>query len=291
MRGPVRFLPAVVLCGLLAGCHTMSGHVNNTIGTHHYRSGNVAEAARYFRMAAADKPRNADYLHNLGSSLAKQGQMGHAEQHYRQALEIDPLHQPSYHSLAALLKDQGRANEAHDLLAMWQGTQPYKPEPHIEMAWINRETGNHAAAEQNLRQALEADPTNSTALAHLGQVYQDQGRSGEAVAMYRRSLYQNWYQPGVKSRVAGITGRSTRHPYPNGPTMVAQPYGQFGQPQPVIVQNPAHPQITLMPPVPMNATADSGSLQPVPDGPALGSNQDPAHTDSRTSQLPTVVAH
>jgi len=146
---------------------------------------------------------------------------------------------------------------------------------------MNRETGNHSAAEDNLRQALKVEPSNATALAHLGQVYDDQGRSSEAVAMYRRSLYQDWNQHDVKGRVASLTGQRTRHPYPSGaqqaaPRYAAAPtYGvshfaalpptqQIPQPQfaqqtwtptqqtPVIALAPQQPgqPVTLLPPVP-----------------------------------------
>lgn len=272
MHGPI--LSVLCLCVLATGCSRSNGFLHNDLGQRAFKKGNHAAAARHFRMAAMDAPHNANYSHNLGVAMLKQGQSIKAEQLFRHALEIDPMHQPSYHSLASLMKEQNRHGEAQEMLITWAETQPYLAEPHIEMAWMNRETGNHAAAEDNLRQALKVEPSNATALAHLGQVYDDQGRSSEAVAMYRRSLYQDWNQHDVKGRVATLTGQRTRHPYPSGAQLAAPqfatlpPTQQISPPQfvhqtwtptsaqrlqqaPMIASAPSQP-VTLLPPVPEN---------------------------------------
>lgn len=295
---------AIITClvSTLSGCGAPNGFVHNKMGTRNFKSGNYAEASRYFKMAAADNPRKPAYLHNVASAMWKQGNTAGAEQVYRQVLDIDPMYQPSYHSLAKLLKEQGRAGEAHDLMTAWADTQPYIPEPQIELAWLNREMGNHAASEENLRQALQVDPSNSTALAHLGQVYQDQGRSSEAVAMYRRSLYQNWHQPDVKGRVATLGGTTTPIPAPQSASQFARmPTYVSGQPiiahspQPAFANYPpmqssvafgqpiiSQPTIARTPPIIMH--------QSQPSLAGIG-NADPAHADQRFSSLPTVIAH
>jgi Tfp pilus assembly protein PilF len=259
----------VVLFIMLPGCSMTNGRAMNSLGQSQFKKGNYAQASRYFRMAAADDPDRADYVHNLASAMWKQGDTAGAEQLYRQSLEIDPMHQPSYHSLAKMLNETNRVEEAHSLLAMWGETQPYLAEPHVEMAWLNRETGNPAGAEESLRRALNVDPKNSTALAHLGQVYEDQGRSGEAVAMYRRSLHKDWRQPGVKRRIANLSQPQWQSTDPGtqlanqqfmAPAVIGTP--QFATQQPVAPQFAAPQFATQQPlvvPGPVMATQPTGT--------------------------------
>ena len=187
-----------------AGCNSMHGQMNNQVGSLFYKTGNYAHARSEFQRAVANDPYNADYMHNLGMAMRRQGDVASAENVLRRAITVDPGHQPSYHGLAMILKDQNRSDEAIDVLQAWADQQPYKAESHIELAWMQRETGNYAGAEQSLRQALQARPNDSVATAHLGQLYQDTNQPEKAVAMYRRSLYSNWYQPEVQSRLATL---------------------------------------------------------------------------------------
>jgi hypothetical protein len=137
-------------------------------------------------------------------SIQKQGDAAASERILRHNLTINAMHQPTYHALAQNLSAQGRGAEAQDLIAGWAETQPYVPEANLELAWISREQGNVPGAEQALQNALRADPTHPTALAHLGQLYQETGRPDLASAYYQRSLAAKWDQPEVQSRLTTL---------------------------------------------------------------------------------------
>lgn len=243
-----RVLLAIAGCALLAGCNPMAAYTNNQTGKALYRAGRYAEARDEFRRAAADSPRNPDYVHNFATASRRSGDVVSAEQAYKTALSLDPAHQPSYHGLAVTLKDTGRTAEAHSLLSSWVATQPYSEKPHIEMAWLQREMGDHTGAERSLAQALQIRPGHPLALANLGQIYEETGRPQLAVAAYQRSLASDWNQAPVTSRLARLKTTT-------GATAVA-----LGPPVPVVATVPGVPVTTTLPPT--NTVAEGPTLVP-----------------------------
>ena len=196
-----------VIAGVTAvsGCATMGGSMANSSGMGYYEQGNYVAAANEFQSAMMSDPNNADYIANLAKSRMKMGDAAGSEQLYRQALTASPSHQPAYHGLAELMLTQGRSQEAQAMLTTWSATQPYIPESHVELAWLQRELGQTDAAADSLQKALEVNPSHSTALAHMGQYYEEIGQPQQAVAMYQQSLRSDWNQPDVHSRVAAAS--------------------------------------------------------------------------------------
>jgi Flp pilus assembly protein TadD len=240
-------LAAVVSFSSLAGCNPMAAWTNNQNGKAFYRAGRYAEAREEFRRATADSPRNPNYIHNYATASRRSGDPLAAEQAYRTALNLDPAHQPSYHGLAVTLKDTGRADEARSLLSSWVATQPYSEKPYIEMAWLQREMGDHTGAERSLSQALALRPGHPLALANLGQIYEETGRTQLAMAAYQGSLASDWNQPPVTSRLARLKA--------TGGTAVA-----IGPAVPVTAAVSGVP-VTAMPPS-MTTTAEAATPLP-----------------------------
>jgi Tfp pilus assembly protein PilF len=231
-----------VLAGITAsgGCATMGGNMANSSGMGYYEQGNYVAAASEFQTAAMNDPSNPDFIANLAKARMKMGDAAGSEQLYRQALTIAPSHQPSYHGLAELMMAQGRGQDAQAMMTTWSATQPYVAESHVELAWLQREMGQTDAAAQSLQKALEVNPSHATALAHMGQYYEEIGRPDQAVAMYQHSLSSDWNQPEVHSRIAAAS-QSAGSASPMAATAMARgvhPYNiprrqtAFGPPSP-----------------------------------------------------------
>lgn len=281
----------------LAGCNSMNGGANNRVGMSFYNQGNYTMARDEFQRAAADDPYNADYIHNLANAMKRQGDVEAAEQTFRRAIATDPGHQPSYHGLASLLKEQGREAEAVDLVQGWADQQPYSSEPYIELAWLKRELGDIPGTEQVLQNALRVKPNDHIATAQLGQLYQDTNQPDRAVAMYKRSLYSNYYQPQVQSRVSQLQRHTAQRGYaavpvygPAGPTTAYYP---ATAPQPIYSAARQYPLPTY------SHLAGSPSVtivqQPSPYGPAVPIgprmvNADPAHVGSQIGSDTPIVS-
>ena len=198
----IRGLSLLTVSALLAGCSSMSGNMANSSGMSYFERGNYLAAGEQFQRALASDPDNPDYMANLARVRLTAGDAMGAEQLYRQALTVAPSHQPAYHGLAELMVTQNRGQEATAMLNTWSSSQPHNPEPQIELAWLHRELGNHQESGQALQKALQINPGNSTALAHLGQHYQDIGQPEMAVTMYQQSLRSDWNQPDIHARLA-----------------------------------------------------------------------------------------
>ncbi|MFN0195239.1 MAG: tetratricopeptide repeat protein [Planctomycetaceae bacterium] len=246
MTGRIALIFGGLMLLMLSGCSRSTGYLMNQSGTAYFERGQYAFARGDFERAVADQPDNADYIHNLAAAKKKQGDLAGAEQAYRRALWVDPSHQPSYHSLAQLYVEQNRDGEALALVQEWTDIEPFSAEPHVETAWLQREMGNPAAAEQALQQALRVDPKHPKALAHLGQVYQDSGQSERAALLYQQSLAQRWYQPEVQSRLVTLQGNGN-YPVNGGTTTTA--YG------PNYGTGTAYNASPWLPPAPAMATA------------------------------------
>ena len=286
-----------VIFGLLVmnvGCYAPGGWVANRTGMRQYNRGHYAQARNRFAHAVAHDPANPDYRHNLAMAIQKQGDPVSAEKIFRHNLTIDAMHQPTYHSLAQLMVAQGRAPEAQELIAGWAATQPYIPEANIEMAWIQRESGDYAGAEQSLQTALRADPTNPIALGHMGQLYQVAGRNDQAVAYYQRSLASNWDQPEVQSRLETLveSGPQTRSALMQNPVqspMMASNAPMMMVSDPMMAGAPVTMGGPMMASAPVSAEPMVANISMM-SGDTMVGMQPPAGFDASAAGNPTMIA-
>ncbi|WP_437223942.1 tetratricopeptide repeat protein [Planctomicrobium sp. SH661] len=166
----------ICIASTLCGCSSANGWAKNQSGKGYYNRGNYAAARSEFERALLDSPYNATYAYNVGKAMEKEGDIAGAEQMFQHAMTLDPTHQPSYRGMSDLLVAQGRQDEAAALLTAWSQTQPYSSASHVEMAALQRKSGNYAAAEQEINTALQIRPRSRQALNERSRLYQATGR-------------------------------------------------------------------------------------------------------------------
>ena len=206
---------SVSLCGLATacGCSNFVATAKNAEGVQFYQQGRFQEALVQFQAAVQEDPGSADSYYNLASAYHQLGrrenrrdELEQAETAYNQCLDRDPNHRDCYRGLAVLLAQEGRLGDAVRLLESWADRQPALADPKIELARLNEECGNRAAAKEQLIEALKVDPNNPRALAALGKIREDMGDPSQALANYQRSLWHDPAQPGVASRIVALHG-------------------------------------------------------------------------------------
>lgn len=203
----------ILFCGLgSSGCRMMATG-QNAQGKRLYEQGQYAAAIESFNQALRNDPRNADALYNLGATWMQMGRaqknpawLQTADQYFRSALSVDPSHVDSYRSLVAIMVESNRVADAWQLLQSWRASAPMMAEPVIEMARMQAETGNQAAAKQLLVDALNIEPNNARALASLGRMREQSGELQLALDNYIRSYQANNLQPEVAQRIAALQG-------------------------------------------------------------------------------------
>jgi tetratricopeptide (TPR) repeat protein len=171
------------------------------------------EALVEFQQAVQEDPQNADGYYNLAATYHQLGRLENrrdeleqAETAYNQCLDRDPNHRDCYRGLAVLLGQEGRLRDAVRLLEGWADRQPGAADPKIELARLNEELGNRAAAKDQLVEALKVEPNNARALTALGRIREETGDPSQALANYQRSLWHDPAQPAVASRVMALQG-------------------------------------------------------------------------------------
>ncbi len=216
------------------GCGWMASSQNVT-GVGLFEQGSYPAALQEFQMAIQTDPENADSYYNVAATYHRTGKLSHnpsdlqqAETYYHLCLDRNPDHHDCYRGLAVLLVEEGRGTDAFSLLQRWTEHSPSSPEPRIELARLFEEFGDKKSAESHLQEAIALQPNNYRALTALGHIKEQSGDSGQALAVYQRSLAANQNQPQVEARVASLQGSAPGGLIvtpPDGTRTVAAPGG------------------------------------------------------------------
>jgi predicted O-linked N-acetylglucosamine transferase (SPINDLY family) len=170
------------------------------LGAALFASGDPAGAARAWAEAARLRPDWMAPLANRGMALHQLGQHGAAELALREALRLRPDSEPALTALAGVLHALGRYGEAAETAQRAAAIAPGRPEPWINLGLALHSLGRLTEAETAYQHAIAAVPNSpqdaAMAVYNLGHVLNDQWRSNEALACFRRAVTLNpRYQP------------------------------------------------------------------------------------------------
>ena len=157
----------------------------------HHRAGRLDEAAKNYRHALSDDPRQPDALHLLGMVAQSVGQFDEAVELISESLRVNPANVSAINNLAGVLKDQARYPEAIEFYEAAISASPGEAYIHSNLGNALRDAGRLDDAAAAHRRALELSPDSYAAHSNLGSVLDAQGCTREATASFRQALKLN----------------------------------------------------------------------------------------------------
>lgn len=161
-----------------------SSRAHNALGVALARQGEV-------RMGhlLASEAENMVEVPAFGSTVkltARESQFEAAIREFRRAIELNPYHEKARINLGIALIDRGKFDEAiADLqLATRLETKRYPSLPYLHMGRAYAEKGDYDRAVEAFNKATEADPSQSRAFEHLGDIHSARLHYRESLAAY-----------------------------------------------------------------------------------------------------------
>jgi tetratricopeptide (TPR) repeat protein len=134
-----------------------------------------------------------------GFLQAASGRFDAAGRSFERALKVDPTSSLAMQELFSLYDARGRAVELEPQIRAALVLAPRSGMHHNWLGLVLRRRGDLQGAEAEFKRTLEVAPDLIGAMANLGSLYLQQGRSAEAVEILTRSLEKN--RRGIESRV------------------------------------------------------------------------------------------
>ena len=153
----------------------------------HQQSGSRNAALESYRKLLTLNPRNVVALNNMAVILQEMGRLEEAGETFRRALEADPSYDKAYTNLGVVLQlqDQPQAAIESHLRALAINERSW--ESAVNLGLLFWSEGDLESAKRFFFKALAIQHEPSV-LHHLGQIFEQQGRSPEAIRHYRQAL-------------------------------------------------------------------------------------------------------
>ena len=254
---------------------------------------NIQAALERQQRLAAERPRDAAVLNDLGNLLIMAGEPSEAEAAYRHAVEVDPHRLSALYNLGLLLLQGGKTGEARQLFEKVIEIEPRHAWAHYQLGALLERKGDKSRAVREYAQAFRLDPQlafrevnpqiveNGLVTESLLLAYRRQSSASAAPPIYdertriRELLVQEPGQPGQPGKDGAADARPAAPPVatptaPGGRASVLRPgdlsgSSSLGQASPP-GSHPGGPAVAGRPGAPYGAPnyvpqQDSGAYQ------------------------------
>jgi Flp pilus assembly protein TadD len=160
--------------------------LRNALGWTLFQEGRSAEAVTEYERALRVDPELVKAHNNLALALVELGRLEEAASHYRSSLELEPKAE-IYSDLGFTMARLGHPDEARADYQKALALDPDCASAHLNLAVTFVQAGAFGEAESHYRQALPGRPTAETHNG-LGYALARQGRTGDAVAEFRKAI-------------------------------------------------------------------------------------------------------
>jgi Flp pilus assembly protein TadD len=151
------------------------------------QTGDYKGAERAYRRGLEIAPEDAELRNALGWTLFQDGRPAEAVAEYRRALAANPNHVKSHNNAALALVELGHLEEAASHFEASLALEP-KAEIYSDHGFILAQLGRSGEALADYRKALELDPNCASAHFNLAVASVQAGKVGEAESHYRKAL-------------------------------------------------------------------------------------------------------
>jgi tetratricopeptide (TPR) repeat protein len=138
------------------------------------------EAAHEYQIAATLNPKSTEPLAGLANVYSKQNKLADAEAQLRKLLEIDPNNSNAQGQLGRMLTAEGKSEEAAKILNSGRATKTDDPYTALDLGTSYVKAGDYAAAEEQLRIAVQGLPQDAEAHFALGSLLMEEKQYPES---------------------------------------------------------------------------------------------------------------
>jgi tetratricopeptide (TPR) repeat protein len=158
------------------------------LGVAYTSAGKSAQAAAAFQKATELQPESSDAHLNFGMALILQFDRKDGLHELKEAVRLNPQSAAAHSSLGHFYFEEGSYDDAQWEFGIATRLQPTLEDAYYFWALVERQTDNYGKAVELLQKAVTLNPNNANTQFLLGQCFEKQGRTEEAVKHWKEAL-------------------------------------------------------------------------------------------------------